>query len=56
MTVEELIADLQKWPGHFTVQALLVNPECDDEPADFVGVKNEACEKIVSLELDGRPS
>ncbi|HEY4414520.1 MAG TPA: hypothetical protein VGO57_02420 [Verrucomicrobiae bacterium] len=54
MTVEELIAALQKYPGHFTVQALRVrSPKRDDLVADFVDVTNHVREKIVNLELDG---
>jgi len=54
MIVEELIAKLQKYPGHYSVRAVLVGVEDADQCADFVAVTNDVTEKIVNLELDGR--
>ena len=56
MSVEELITKLSKFPGHYTVQAVVVGIEVDDQTADFVDVTNDVTSKIVNLELDGRPS
>jgi hypothetical protein len=56
MIVEELITKLQKYPGHYSVRAVLVGIEVDDQCADFVDVTNDITEKIVNLELDGRLS
>ena len=51
MTVEEIIAKLQKFPPHFEVQAILVIPEDDDLVADFVDIVHPIEQKIVYLEL-----
>jgi hypothetical protein len=55
MSVEELITKLSAYPPHYTVQALVVHVELDDETADFVDVTSDGQTKIVNLELDGRP-
>ena len=51
MTTEQIIIELQKYPPHFEVQALLIRPELGDQTAEFVGIIPQDVGKIVYLEL-----
>ena len=56
MTIEELMAKLSVYPPHFTVQAVVVQSDDDDDlTSDFVNVRHDPAGKLVDVVLDGRP-
>jgi hypothetical protein len=51
MTVEELIEELKKYPGHYKVEAYYWDAVLGEETAEFGKVNVLGCTKIVSVEV-----
>lgn len=55
MTVEELITELQKHPGHYRVHAFHEGYEVEDFEADFIAVDCQPEFKLVDLVVELKP-
>lgn len=53
MTVEELIAELQKYPPHFVVKPYYFCELTGEQSGDFLRINNFPNEKIVNIEVVG---